>query len=222
MLWTRRQTVYYSIFEWCTWPDTPLILLAIANTMDLPERMLIGRITSRLGLTRLNFLPYDFKQLMEILSARLEDLKVFEHDSIVLSARKVAAISGDARKALDICRRATEVAEKQGCSTVNTRHIDTVVKEMFFSPKVMAVKCASVQEQLLLQSVQAELIRLSSEETTLEQVYSTYCNHCTVKGVVHQLSLSELSSVCWRLADIRLLSLNWYRSRCSLNNETEH
>ena len=48
MLWTRRQTVYYSIFEWCTWPDTPLILLAIANTMDLPERMLIGRITSRL------------------------------------------------------------------------------------------------------------------------------------------------------------------------------
>jgi len=31
-------------------------------------------------------------------------------------------------------------------------------------------RCASIQEQLLLQSVQAELMRLSSEETTLEQV----------------------------------------------------
>ena len=37
-----------SIFEWYTWPDTPLILLAIANTMDLPERMLISQITSTL------------------------------------------------------------------------------------------------------------------------------------------------------------------------------
>lgn len=48
MLWTKKQSVFYTIFEWCTWPDTPLILVAIANTMDLPERMLIGRITSRL------------------------------------------------------------------------------------------------------------------------------------------------------------------------------
>ena len=49
-------------------------------------------------------------------------------------------MSGDARKALDVCRRAAEVAEQQGCSQVGIRHIDEVVKEMFFSLKVMAVK----------------------------------------------------------------------------------
>ena len=53
---------------------------------------------------------------------------------------QIAAMSGDARKALDVCRRATEVAEQQGCSRVGIRHIDAVVKEMFFSLKVMAVQ----------------------------------------------------------------------------------
>ena len=43
-------------------------------------------------MTRLNFLPYDFKQLMEILSSRLGDLKMFEHDSLVLAARKVLIV----------------------------------------------------------------------------------------------------------------------------------
>ena len=49
-------------------------------------------------------------------------------------------MSGDARKALDVCRRATEVAEQQGCPHVGIRHITTVVNEMFLSLKVMAVK----------------------------------------------------------------------------------
>ena len=59
---------------------------------------------------------------------------------LTISFIQIAAMSGDARKALDVCRRATEVAEQQGCSRVGIRHIDAVVKEMFFSLKVMAVK----------------------------------------------------------------------------------
>ena len=59
---------------------------------------------------------------------------------LTINSVQIAAMSGDARKALDVCRRATEVAEQQGCSRVGIRHIDAVVKEMFFSLKVMAVK----------------------------------------------------------------------------------
>lgn len=40
-------------------------------------------------MTRLEFLPYNFKQLLEILSARLQDLDMFDHDAVVLAARKV-------------------------------------------------------------------------------------------------------------------------------------
>ena len=37
---------------------------------------------------------------------------MFEKDAIQLVARKVASLSGDARRALDICRRAAELAQR--------------------------------------------------------------------------------------------------------------
>jgi origin recognition complex subunit 1 len=42
----------------------------------------------------------------------LSGLTVFEKDAIQLVARKVASLSGDARRALDICRRAAELAQR--------------------------------------------------------------------------------------------------------------
>ena len=77
--------------------------------MDLPERVLLNKTNSRLGLTRQNFKPYTFDQLVEIVSSRLFSLDVFGSESIELAARKVASVSGDARRALDICRYALSV-----------------------------------------------------------------------------------------------------------------
>ncbi|XP_037898435.1 origin recognition complex subunit 1-like [Glossina fuscipes] len=81
------------------------------NTVDLPERVLTGKVISILGLTRLTFQPYSHKQSQEIVTGRLGGSEAFKGDAIQLVARKVAAVSGDARRTLDICRRATEVAD---------------------------------------------------------------------------------------------------------------
>ena len=70
---------------------------------------MINRVASRIGLTRLTFSPYTHQQLQEIVTARLSGLSVFDKDAIQLVARKVASLSGDARRALDICRRATGI-----------------------------------------------------------------------------------------------------------------
>lgn len=56
------------------------------------------------GSNRINFKPYDFRQLDEILHARIEGLEVFIPSAIMFAAKKVAGVSGDARRALDICR----------------------------------------------------------------------------------------------------------------------
>nr|KAG5710318.1 hypothetical protein BaRGS_009034 [Batillaria attramentaria] len=48
LLWTRKQDVMYNIFDWPTKPRARLIVLAVANTMDLPERIMIKRVSSRL------------------------------------------------------------------------------------------------------------------------------------------------------------------------------
>lgn len=47
----------------------------------------MGRVTSRLGLTRLTFQPYSHKQLQEIVQKRLEGINTFNPDAIQLVAR---------------------------------------------------------------------------------------------------------------------------------------
>lgn len=67
----------------------------------------------RIGLTRITFPGYTHDQLMKIIQSRLEGVpgNIVDPDAIQFASRKVAAVSGDARRALDICRRAVEIVE---------------------------------------------------------------------------------------------------------------
>lgn len=112
---TKNQSVMYNFFNWPGLRHSRLIVLAVANTMDLPERTLSNKISSRLGLTRITFPGYNHEQLMKIIQSRLQGVPgtVVEPDAVQFASRKVAAVSGDARRALDICRRAVELAEAE-------------------------------------------------------------------------------------------------------------
>ena len=48
LLWTRKQTVLYNLFDWPSRQHAKLVVLAVANTMDLPERVMMNRVASRL------------------------------------------------------------------------------------------------------------------------------------------------------------------------------
>ncbi|KAF1837607.1 P-loop containing nucleoside triphosphate hydrolase protein [Decorospora gaudefroyi] len=115
---TKNQSVMYNFFNWPGLRHSRLIVLAVANTMDLPERTLSNKISSRLGLTRITFPGYTHDQLMQIIQSRLEGVpgNIMHPDAVQFAARKVAAVSGDARRALDICRRAVEIAETETTS----------------------------------------------------------------------------------------------------------
>lgn len=110
---TKDQSVMYNFFNWPGLRHSRLTVLAVANTMDLPERTLSNKISSRLGLTRITFPGYTHGQLQAIISSRLVHVpgQIVDPDAIQFASRKVAAVSGDARRALDICRRAVEIAE---------------------------------------------------------------------------------------------------------------
>ncbi|CAD6566190.1 MAG: Origin recognition complex, subunit 1 [Alectoria sarmentosa] len=116
---TKNQSVMYNFFNWPGLRHSRLIVLAVANTMDLPERTLSSKISSRLGLTRILFPGYTHEQLQEIIRSRLSYVpdNIVDPDAIQFASRKVAAVSGDARRALDICRRAVEIADGENIAT---------------------------------------------------------------------------------------------------------
>ncbi|NXM32378.1 ORC1 protein, partial [Oxyruncus cristatus] len=210
LLWTRKQNVMYNLFDWPTRNHSKLIILAIANTMDLPERIMMNRVASRLGLTRMAFQPYTYKQLQHIISSRLKGVKAFEEDAIQLVSRKVAALSGDARRCLDICRRATEICEfakqKRSPEIVGMAHVTEAIDEMFSSPYINAIRNASLHEQIFLKAILAEFRRAGVEEATVQQVYHQHMALCRIEGM-ERPTVSEMMAICSRLGASRLLLL---------------
>ncbi|KAF5374441.1 hypothetical protein D9615_009106 [Tricholomella constricta] len=73
---TAKQDVMYNFFNWPTLVGSKLVVIAVANTMDLPERVMSGRVRSRLGWDDSDkFQPYTSSQLQQIIHARLQSVK---------------------------------------------------------------------------------------------------------------------------------------------------
>ncbi|XP_059615057.1 origin recognition complex subunit 1 [Phlebotomus argentipes] len=204
MLCNRRQDVVYNLLDWPSSRTAHLVVVTIANTMDLPERLLKGKVTSRLGLTRLTFKPYSFRQLQQIVTSRLTGFDAFNGDAMQLVARKVAAVSGDARRTLDICRRAVEIAERGGKDVVAMNHVEQALAEMIANPKVQAIKACSKMEQFFLQAVIAESLRTGVEETTFMGVYAQFQTIISITGHLTP-TVSRSLEICSRLGAYRLL-----------------
>ncbi|XP_063229738.1 cell division control protein 6 homolog [Bacillus rossius redtenbacheri] len=114
---SRKQSVLYTVFEWPTLPGARLVLVGVANALDLTDRVL-PRLQARVGARPqlLRFEPYSKAQLVEILVDRLRQHgadKLFPDTALQLLAGKVASVSGDVRRALDIARRVVDIAETQ-------------------------------------------------------------------------------------------------------------
>ena len=84
--------VLYNLCEWPSRKGSRLAVIGIANTLDLPER-LMPRIASRLGSRRVVFQPYRREQLQAIVARRLADAGVtgaFDENAIKYAASKAS------------------------------------------------------------------------------------------------------------------------------------
>lgn len=66
---------------------------------------------------------------------------MFENLCIVWNTRKVAAISGDARRALDVCRRAIDLIKSDDDSQLITiNHVNQVLNSILSGVRVTAIR----------------------------------------------------------------------------------
>lgn len=86
MIKSRRQDVVYNVLDWSGKKSAQLLVVAIGNIIDL-ERTLMNGVTSRLGQNRVIFPPYSYKQLQEIVQARLTGIDIFDIEAVELVAR---------------------------------------------------------------------------------------------------------------------------------------
>lgn len=195
---TRNQSVMYNFFNWPTLQHSRLVVVAVANTMDLPERTLSNKISSRLGLTRIQFAPYNAQQLKTIIESRLSKNPIVQ-DKAVAYASKALSRVGDARRALDICRRAVELAESED-TKVDIKHIQQANKEMTNSPMAEYISDLPTSSKVFLCAVLARLRRGGHGSACLKDVLRE-CKHLVTlnanagnKGN-HDISSDEMKSL---------------------------
>jgi len=211
---TRKQTVLYNIFEWPTRRHSHLTVLGIANTMDLPERML-PKVHSRLGMGRLVFQPYTRDQIRTIVNDRLGALSVFDPKAVELASRKVAAISGDIRRALQTCRSAASIAKSRWAALpasqrssvkVSAADINTAARQLAASNVVASLKGASPLERLVLLSAALCQRSAASDELAASAVLQRAATlRRTMMGHVSDLPPPVWQGVLMRLCDCKLL-----------------
>lgn len=153
VLVSRNGELLHKILDWSAKPNSRLAIVGIANTMDLPERLL-AKSKSRMGDNRLVYAPYTKVQLKQILEMRLRDDDiVYEDNALNFASTKIAALSGDVRRALQICSRAASIARSQvtGAKTVvKIDHINQASEDMTAGARFVAVGQRSQNEKLVL------------------------------------------------------------------------
>ena len=81
---SRKQSILYTVFEWPTLRNSRVLLVGIANALDLTDRVL-PRLQARLDIhpTLMHFAPYTRQQIIDIITDRLKQVSLctFTHIS---------------------------------------------------------------------------------------------------------------------------------------------
>ncbi|KAA1065666.1 Origin recognition complex, subunit 1 [Puccinia graminis f. sp. tritici] len=213
---TRKQEVIYNFFNWPNQAHSRLIVIAVANKMDLPETELNGKIRSRLGSNRIQFKPYNHHQLMEILEMRLEELKdgVFVKDAIQWVSKKISSLTGDVRKALDLCRSTLERVEKENeirmengeeARLVQVKDVIDTYEQMISSGVSRFIKELSPHQSIMLLSISKAIKVAGIPEVELGDVISRHIRLANTLGFQPEPTHEELMTVISSLQNMKLI-----------------
>ncbi|TFF99072.1 MAG: cell division control protein Cdc6 [Promethearchaeota archaeon] len=130
-------------------------LIGISNKLNFKEN-LDPRAMSSLGEEKIVFKVYNANELGDILKSRASVAfydEVLKEGVISLCAALAAKENGDARKALQLLRKAGEIAERSQNKKVSTSHVNKAQDELEREKEVDYIKGMPLQAQLVLMAV---------------------------------------------------------------------
>ena len=83
------------MFEWPSLPKSRLVLVGIANALDLTDRVLPRLQGHQCKPQLLHFAPYTKQQIIDVLEDRLATCDVLEPSALKFCAMKVATVAGN-------------------------------------------------------------------------------------------------------------------------------
>ncbi|XP_042040624.1 cell division control protein 6 homolog B-like [Salvia splendens] len=228
---TKDRAMLHDLFMLTTMPFSRCILLGVANAIDLADRFIPKLQTLNCKPMVITFCAYSKDQIINIIQERLKALPytVFQPQALELCAGKVAAASGDMRKALAVCRSAIEmlIGESMLSSVVGTEdqlkptandmmsnqvrihHVAAALSKVYKSPVIDTIISLPQHQQIILCSA-VKLFREGKKGTTLGELNKYYVDVCK-STMIPPVGILELSSMCRVLDDQGILKLGQSR-----------
>eukprot|EP00013_Stygamoeba_regulata_P016922 CAMPEP_0177672074 /NCGR_PEP_ID=MMETSP0447-20121125/25107_1 /TAXON_ID=0 /ORGANISM="Stygamoeba regulata, Strain BSH-02190019" /LENGTH=225 /DNA_ID=CAMNT_0019179637 /DNA_START=45 /DNA_END=722 /DNA_ORIENTATION=+ len=160
----------------------------------------------------LNFPAYTADQMRRILQSRVEKFEVVKEDGSIaplfapsalhLCCNKVSNVSGDIRKALDLCRAALEVVDHSGAArSVGITEMNIAIRanaENTTSATTANIKPLPVHQQLVLIACVRLCNMQGIKSMKVEQVWKAYRKVCGDSGL-QASSRTEFHDLCGSL-----------------------
>ncbi|KAF8369866.1 hypothetical protein HHK36_032107 [Tetracentron sinense] len=219
---TKDRSVLHDLFMLTTYPFSRCLLIGIANAIDLADRFLPRLQSLNCKPMVVTFRAYSKDQILKILQERLMALpyNVFQPQALELcargsktmdvgstvqatykSTRKVAAASGDMRKALSVCRSAIEMLEVEMRDPTCNLDLVLVEKTLSGQQTTPATEFSAKQEiDIIILCSAVKLFRRGKKDTTVGELNRFYSDICKLV-LIPQVGIIELSSMCRGLSD---------------------
>ena len=232
VLVTKSNAILYELFCLPMLPGSRCVLVGAANTMNLIENMLPRLKSLNCEPAIVPFPAYGVQQLSQLLRARLDRLpwKAFDSFAVELCARRVAAASGDMRRALMCACAALDVAVTKAAgravpsiadddgelpvasapaappTTVTIADMSDALSSIFQTPVVDLVSSLPRDRKVVLCALMQLLQKTGRQDTSLGQVHDAYVALCLSMRSMQAVSASEFWTLCSSLADDSLIS----------------
>ncbi|KAJ5612879.1 hypothetical protein N7510_006073 [Penicillium lagena] len=206
--------VLQSLFEWSLHNKSSLLLIGIANALDLTDRSLPQLKAKNLKPTLLAFLPYNATSIANVITSRLRSLLVpgtetdpkfvpFLHPAAIqLCSKKVASQTGDLRKAFELIKRAIDVIELE-----TQQKLEKKKAEEFENSAILAenknlaspVKGGSTSQAAVTMSSYTALTAPRASIAHIAKVTSSAFGQGTVQRL-QGLNLQQKAAICALIA----------------------
>lgn len=183
--------------------NSQICLIGISNNLIFAEN-LDPRVRSSLSEEEIIFPPYNALQIKDILYRR--SLHAFKEGTLEVGLlEKCSAYSarehGDARRAIDLLRVASEIAERSGSEIVKIIHLDEAERKIESDKVISATMSQPKQFQMILYSIL--LISPQKKNFFTGEIYEVYKSLCKQNkfNVLTQRRVSDI------LAELDMLGI---------------
>lgn len=177
--------------------STKVNIIGISNVLNF-KSALDPRVLSSLGEEEIVFPAYnalEIKDILEQRAARAFYPDVLDPSVIPLCAALAAKEHGDARKALDLLRKAGEFAERRNAKQVTIDHVYFAQDNMEKDKMKEYCEALPLQSKMILLSIYQLEKHLNQETIITGDIYNTYCEMVELIPGLNKLTQRRVSEL---------------------------